>query len=136
MRDYEVIFDVGCGPHHGEAPTYLRCLFRYCVEARCETFLAAKTWRASLDDRLLDRETADPDLGGIGHEFSYRSGFLGGRLRAPVFLGGGGSGGRTSLRSQPACRIRKRSGCAGSRSTTWIGVDAHCHTLMPGVREN
>ena len=37
---------------------------------------------------------------------------------------------------QPACRIRKRSGSAGSRSTTRIGGHAHCHTLMPGVREN
>ncbi len=64
MRDYEVIINVGCGPHHSEAPTYLRYLFRYCVEARCETFLPAETWRASLDDRLLDPETADPDLGG------------------------------------------------------------------------
>ncbi|MDQ8708066.1 hypothetical protein RCO28_37235 [Streptomyces sp. LHD-70] len=64
MRDYEVIIDVGCGPRHGEAPTCLRYLFRYCIEARCETFLPAETWRASLDDRLLDPETADPDLGG------------------------------------------------------------------------
>ncbi|MFB7368918.1 hypothetical protein ACFC0D_03615 [Streptomyces sp. NPDC056222] len=46
------------------APTYLRYLFRYCVEALCETFLPAETWRVSLDDRLLDNETADPDLGG------------------------------------------------------------------------
>ncbi len=29
-----------------------------------ETFLPAETWRISLDDRLLDHETADPDLGG------------------------------------------------------------------------
>lgn len=43
---------------------------------------------------------------------------------------------RTSVLSQPAWRIRKRSGCAGSRSTTWTGVQAHCQTLMPGVREN
>ena len=33
-------------------------------------------------------------------------------------------------------RIRKRSGSAGSRSTTWIGAPAHCQTLMPGMREN
>ncbi len=38
--------------------------------------------------------------------------------------------------SQPVWRTRKRSGCAGSRSTTWIGGQAHCQTLMPGVREN
>lgn len=64
MRDYEVIINVGFVPHNGVAPTYLRYLFRYCVEARCETFLPAETWRASLDDRLLNHETADPDLGG------------------------------------------------------------------------
>ncbi|MEV6683609.1 hypothetical protein AB0N09_43275 [Streptomyces erythrochromogenes] len=45
-------------------PNYVRYLFRYCVEARCETFLSMDTWRDSLDDRLLDSETADPDLGG------------------------------------------------------------------------
>lgn len=45
-------------------------------------------------------------------------------------------GSRTSVLSQPVWRIRKRSGRAGSRSTTWTGVQAHCHTLMPGVREN
>src|SRR5262245_64863696 len=43
---------------------------------------------------------------------------------------------RTSVLSQLAWRIRKRPGSAGSRSTTWIGVQAHCQTLMPGVREN
>ncbi|MET7500628.1 YxiG-like protein [Streptomyces microflavus] len=64
MRDYELIIDVGHGTHGGVAPTYLRYLFKYCVEARCKTFQSAETWRASLDDRLLDPETADPDLGG------------------------------------------------------------------------
>ncbi|MFZ3475065.1 HalD/BesD family halogenase [Streptomyces sp. 4.24] len=62
MRDYEVIVHVWNGPQI--PPTYLRYLFRYCVEARCETFLSMDTWRDSLDDRLLDPETADPDLGG------------------------------------------------------------------------
>ncbi|THA85744.1 hypothetical protein [Streptomyces sp. A0592] len=61
MRDYELVIYVWDGP---QGPSYRRYLFRYCVEARCETFLPTDTWRASLDDRLLDRETADPDLGG------------------------------------------------------------------------
>ncbi|MEV7508558.1 hypothetical protein ACIPRL_09830 [Streptomyces sp. NPDC090085] len=56
MRDYEVIIDVWEGPQ--KPSTYLRYLFRYCVEARCETFLSTETWRRSLDDRLLDSETA------------------------------------------------------------------------------
>ncbi|MGV9284828.1 YxiG-like protein [Streptomyces sp. NPDC003730] len=62
MRDYEVIVDVWNGPR--SPSTHLRYLFRHCVEARCETFLSTGTWRDSLDDRLLDPETADPDLGG------------------------------------------------------------------------
>ena len=62
MRDYEVVFQVWNGPQR--PLTYLRYLFRHCVEARCETFLDTETWQASLDDRLLDRDTADPDLGG------------------------------------------------------------------------
>ena len=37
---------------------------------------------------------------------------------------------------QVAWRTRKRSGSAGSRATTWIGGQAHCHTLMPAGREN
>jgi len=42
----------------------------------------------------------------------------------------------TYMRTQLMRRIRKRSGSAGSRSTTWIGGQAHCQTLLPGVREN
>ncbi|OKJ65501.1 hypothetical protein AMK27_07085 [Streptomyces sp. CB02009] len=56
MRDYEVVINVWKGPHNPS--TYLRYLFRYFVEARCETFLSTGTWRKSLDDRLLDSETA------------------------------------------------------------------------------
>ncbi|MFK0187601.1 hypothetical protein ACIQV1_25735 [Streptomyces rubiginosohelvolus] len=56
MRDYEVIINVWEGPQ--SPSTYLRYLFLYCVEARCGTFLSTETWRDSLDDRLLDRETA------------------------------------------------------------------------------
>ncbi|MDJ0383575.1 hypothetical protein [Streptomyces sp. G-G2] len=62
MRDYEVIIHVWNGPQN--PPIYLRYLFRHCVEARCETSLPTDTWRVSLDDRVLDREPADPDLGG------------------------------------------------------------------------
>ncbi|MEU8701653.1 hypothetical protein AB0C61_29155 [Streptomyces sp. NPDC048680] len=64
MRDYEVIVDVGSRSDSDATTTYLQFLFRFCVEARCETFLPAETLRDSLDDRLLNRETADPDLGG------------------------------------------------------------------------
>ncbi|MFB6625455.1 hypothetical protein ACFCWD_15435 [Streptomyces sp. NPDC056374] len=62
MRDYEVIVYVTAAPDTGIQPAYLRYLFRYCVEARCETSVPAATWRVSLDDRLVDYETgADLD---------------------------------------------------------------------------
>ncbi|MGP3979867.1 YxiG-like protein [Streptomyces sp. KR80] len=57
MRDYEVIVYATADPHTGVEPAYLRHLFRYCVEARCETSVSAETWRVSLDDRLIDHET-------------------------------------------------------------------------------
>lgn len=72
MRDYEVIINVWNGL---QSPSkYLRYLFRYCVEARCETFLSTDTWRDSLDDRLLDRETAidlDGYVWGANHHELY-----------------------------------------------------------------
>ncbi|MFF2197013.1 hypothetical protein [Streptomyces sp. NPDC058157] len=57
MRDYEVIVYATADPRTGSAPSHLRYLFRHCVEARCETSVAAETWRISLDDRLIDHET-------------------------------------------------------------------------------
>ncbi|MFE5549182.1 hypothetical protein ACFQ71_35910 [Streptomyces sp. NPDC056534] len=62
MRDYEVIVYATAAPDTGIQPAYLRYLFRYCVEAGCETSVPAATWRVSLDDRLVDYETgADLD---------------------------------------------------------------------------
>lgn len=62
MRDYEVVVYATADPRTGIAPARLRYLFRYCVEARCETSVAAETWRVSLDERLIDHETgADRD---------------------------------------------------------------------------
>ncbi|MEV0344697.1 hypothetical protein AB0H88_02945 [Nonomuraea sp. NPDC050680] len=57
MRDYEVIVYVTADPRTGVEPAYLRYLFRYCVEARCESSLAPEIWRVSLDDRLIDYQT-------------------------------------------------------------------------------
>jgi hypothetical protein len=60
--DYEVIVYATAGPRSGPTPSYLRYLFRDCVEARCETSVPVETWRASLDDRLIESETgADLD---------------------------------------------------------------------------
>ncbi|MEW2134067.1 hypothetical protein [Streptomyces sp. NPDC005435] len=62
MRDYEIIVYATADPRTGIKPAYLRYLFRYCVEARCETSVPADIWRVSLDDRLIDHETgADLD---------------------------------------------------------------------------
>ncbi|MCK8676850.1 YxiG-like protein [Streptomyces lichenis] len=63
LRDYEVVVQLVADPSTGIAPTRLRYLFRYCVEARCETTVPPGTWRISLDDRLTDQETA-ADLDG------------------------------------------------------------------------
>ncbi|WP_436771064.1 YxiG-like protein [Yinghuangia sp. YIM S09857] len=57
MRDYEVVVFMTADPRTGIAPSHLRYLFRYCVEARCETTLSPETWRVSLDDRLIEYET-------------------------------------------------------------------------------
>lgn len=57
MRDYEVVIHATADPRTGITPSYLRCLFKYCVEARCETSVPAETWQVSLDDRLIDHET-------------------------------------------------------------------------------
>ncbi|WP_256122586.1 hypothetical protein [Streptomyces sp. LUP47B] len=57
MRDYEVIVYATADPRTGITPSYRRYLFRYCVEARCETSVPAETWGRSLDDRLIDHET-------------------------------------------------------------------------------
>jgi hypothetical protein len=58
MRDYEVIVHATADPRTGVRPAYLRYLFRYCVEARCETSVPAEIWQDSLDDRLIDHEAA------------------------------------------------------------------------------
>ncbi|MFI8074320.1 hypothetical protein ACIF85_36925 [Streptomyces sp. NPDC086033] len=56
MRDYEVIVYATADPRTCITPSYRRYLFRYCVEARCETSVPAETWGRSLDDRLIDHE--------------------------------------------------------------------------------
>lgn len=57
MRDYEVIVHMTADPRTGIEPAHMRYLFRYCVEARCQTTVQPDTWRSSLDDRLIDYET-------------------------------------------------------------------------------
>ncbi|GII55524.1 hypothetical protein Pth03_39130 [Planotetraspora thailandica] len=57
MRDYEVIVYATADPSTGIQPAYLRYLFRYCVDARCQTAVPSEIWHESLDDRLIDYET-------------------------------------------------------------------------------
>ncbi|MQY34681.1 hypothetical protein SRB17_26510 [Streptomyces sp. RB17] len=64
MRDYEVVVYMTAAPSTGIQPSYLQYLFRYCVEARCETSVPTETWQRSLDDRLIDHETG-VDLDGF-----------------------------------------------------------------------
>ncbi|MGK5642597.1 YxiG-like protein [Streptomyces sp. URMC 126] len=79
MRDYEVIVYATADPSTGVAPAYLRYLFRYCVEARCETSVAAETWRISLDDRLIDHATG-ADLDGYVWGVKWHPLFPGARV--------------------------------------------------------
>lgn len=57
MRDYEVIVRPAGDPVTGVRPAHLRYLFRYCVEARCQTTLSPDAWLESLDDRLIDYQS-------------------------------------------------------------------------------
>jgi hypothetical protein len=57
MRDYEVIIYATADHRSGIAPTHLRYLFRYCVQAHCNTTVPADVWQDSLDDRLTNYET-------------------------------------------------------------------------------
>ncbi|NBE56070.1 YxiG-like protein [Streptomyces boluensis] len=63
MRDYEIVVHATADPRTGIEPAYLRYLFRHCVEARCVSTVAPRTWAVSLDDRLTDHESA-ADLDG------------------------------------------------------------------------
>ncbi len=45
MRDYEAIVYATADPRTAIAPAHLRYLFRYCVEARCETSVPEEIWR-------------------------------------------------------------------------------------------
>lgn len=60
MRDYELIVetDVGSAP-----PGTYSYVFKYCVEAQVVTSLPDSSYRASLDERLIDYETGK-DLDG------------------------------------------------------------------------
>lgn len=81
MRDYEVIIYATADPRTGIKPSYLRYLFRYCVEARCETTVPAETWRVSLDDRLIDPEN-EADLDGYVWGVKWHSLYPGAELLA------------------------------------------------------
>jgi hypothetical protein len=54
MRDYEIVTHSVPDPVSGIAPSYDRYLFKVCVEAIVSTAVTVQTWRASLDDRLID----------------------------------------------------------------------------------
>ncbi|WP_149179890.1 hypothetical protein [Streptomyces sp. TRM49041] len=80
MRDYQVVIHATADPRTGIEPAYLRYLFRYCVEARCETTLSSETWRASLDDRLIEGETGDAGLDGYVWGVKWHALYPGARL--------------------------------------------------------
>ncbi|PZG10933.1 hypothetical protein C1I95_27705 [Micromonospora craterilacus] len=79
MRDYEAIVYATADPRTGVAPKHLRYLFRYCVEARCQTSVAPATWRESLDDRLIDYKTG-VDLDGYVWGVKWQSLYPGAKI--------------------------------------------------------
>ncbi|GAA0612019.1 hypothetical protein [Streptomyces crystallinus] len=83
MRDYEVVVYMTADPSTGVKPSYLRYLFRYCVEARCETSLPAMTWQRSLDDRLTDHESG-VDLDGFVWGVKWHPMYPGAKLLPPT----------------------------------------------------
>jgi hypothetical protein len=56
MRDYDVFIHATSDPRTGVPPAHLRYRFTHCVRATTTSALAPKTWRQSLDDRLVDYE--------------------------------------------------------------------------------
>lgn len=56
VRDYEIVVHMTADPRTGVEPGQVRYFLRYCVEARWRTTVQPDTWRASLDDRLIDHE--------------------------------------------------------------------------------
>ncbi|WP_406375769.1 hypothetical protein OG788_39575 [Streptomyces sp. NBC_00647] len=79
MRDYEVIVYATADPSTAMESSYKRYLFRYCVEARCETSVPAETWRVSMDDRLIEQETGT-ELDGYVWGVKWHCLFPGARL--------------------------------------------------------
>ncbi|MEV3907489.1 YxiG-like protein [Streptomyces canus] len=82
MRDYEVIVYMTAAPGTGVEPSYLRYLFRFCVEARCDTSVPAETWQRSMDDRLIDHETG-VDLDGFVWGVKWHAMYPGAKLLPP-----------------------------------------------------
>lgn len=79
MRDYEVIVHATADPRTGIEPVHLRYLFRFCVEARCETSVPGEVWRRSLDERLIAYETG-ADLDGYVWGVKWHGLYPGARL--------------------------------------------------------
>jgi hypothetical protein len=105
---------------------------RECAIVRAWRFGIARCVRRCCSARPL---MSTLDVNGSGPPGLLVAGQSKGRAR---WTGSGSdrSGSRTCVVCQPAWRIRKRSGSTGSRSTTCTGGQAHCQTLMPGVRVN
>ncbi|MFI0352956.1 hypothetical protein [Actinomadura sp. 9N407] len=64
MRDYEVIVYLAAALSADSPSTEVRYLFRYCVQAHCDTSVPPDIWTRSLDDRLTDYATG-VDLDGF-----------------------------------------------------------------------
>ena len=79
MRDYELITYATAAPSTGIQPSFDRYRFRFCVRADISTTVTPKTWRASLDERLIDHETGK-DLDGFVWGVKWQNLYPGMRL--------------------------------------------------------
>ena len=79
MRDYEILTFAVADPRTGIPPAYDRYLFKICVEVEIGTAVSVETWRRSLDDRLIDHETAD-QLDGYVWGVKWQCLYPGGRV--------------------------------------------------------
>jgi hypothetical protein len=79
MRDYDLFLYCVADPRTGIVPVNVRYRFTHCVVAEARTALTPENWRRSLDERLLDHDTA-ADLDGYVWGVKWQGFYPGGRI--------------------------------------------------------
>jgi len=83
-RDYEVIVYMSASLNTGIKRSYLRYLFRYCVEVRRWTSVPAEVRRRPLDDRLIDHASRPVHTAPLGQDAATPSEALADRVLRPA----------------------------------------------------